>query len=218
MAITVKICGITTPEAAHETAALDCTYAGFIFFPTSPRNVTLETASTLSTMLPRTTHSVAVTVDADDMQIDAIMRIMQPNALQLHGAEPPKRLAELRAKYPATRLIKALKIHSSDDVAKASLFTEVTDMLLFDAKPPKHGLPGGNGLSFDWALLAGRMFEKPWFLSGGLSAHNIAHALHASGAVMVDVSSSVERAPGVKDIKLMREFVSAVRASESTKQ
>lgn len=215
MTVAIKICGLTTMDALDATIALKCDYAGMVFYPPSPRHVSFEKAAQLQQRARGAIATVAVTVDANDALIAAIMQQVQPELLQLHGAEPPERFAELKTRYPGLQLIKAVKVQESDDIAYALRFIHTADMLLFDAKPPKHlagALPGGNGLAFDWNLLKGRNFPLPWFLSGGLNAENAGDALRLSGATMVDVSSSVEREPGVKDVRLMEQFVAAVRS------
>jgi phosphoribosylanthranilate isomerase len=202
----VKICGLTTPEAV--IASQDADYVGFIFYPSSPRNLTPSTAATLAVNAhPKT---VAVTVDADDNSLQEIHAIFRPAYFQLHGNETPARVLEVKVKF-GVPVIKAIKIASGDDAATAYAYEDSADMLLFDARPPK-GMPGGNGVGFDWRILAGRSFSKPWFLSGGLDTGNVVEAMHISGAEMVDVSSSLESAPGVKDPKRVREFVARIKS------
>ncbi len=213
MSVKVKICGLTDAAAVQAVIAGKADYAGFVYFPASPRHLTPQRAASLRGMLPGAVEAVSVLVDADDALIREIMSVVKPDMLQLHGKETPERLREIRKSYPKTKLIKGLSIRTSDDVAIALRYADSADMLLFDAKPPELPgmLPGGNGLSFDWALLKGREFGKPWFLSGGLNGENLREAIAGSGAKMVDVSSSVESAPGVKDAGLINAFIKAAR-------
>lgn len=211
--VSIKICGITSPRMAEEVVALGCEYLGMVFYPRSPRNVTPAQAGEITRAAARRLKTVAVTVDADDALIDAIVKAAAPDAIQLHGNEPPERLPVLRARHPSLSIIKAISVRTSDDIAAARRYEPLADMLLFDAKPPQGSdLPGGNGLAFDWMLLQNRDIGLPWFLSGGLNSENVGEALRMSGAKMVDISSSVESAPGVKDAALMRAFVEAARA------
>ncbi len=208
----IKICGIRTEAALDEAVRLGCSSIGLIFFPVSPRNVEIAAAAALVARAKGRIKTVAVTVDADDDLLARITNEVKPDYLQLHGSETPQRAGEIRAR--GIRVIKAFAVRESDDVARANTYAQSADMLLFDAKAPKHGLPGGNGVSFDWRLLSNRTLPLPWFLSGGLNAENVSQAIRLSGARIVDVSSSVERAPGEKDTNLMQEFVQAVRQTE----
>lgn len=206
--VAVKICGLTTEEAVRAARAAD--YAGFVYFPASPRHLTIERAATLRTLLPSSVKAVSVLVDPDDTLLKQVTETLAPDYLQLHGHETPERVKAIKEKSK-TRIIKAIPVRASDDVAQAMRFAKIADMLLFDAKPPAGGFPGGNALSFDWALLKNRTFPLPWMLSGGLNADNAAEAIHQSGAPAVDVSSGVERAPGVKDPALIDAFIMAAR-------
>lgn len=209
---TIKICGLS--EEATLRAAIDAgaNMVGFVHFAQSPRHVTLERASILKVLLPAAVKSVIVTVDPDDTLMDAITSIVSPDFVQLHGHETPARVADIRRRLPKQKLIKALPVASGDDIAKAHAFAAHVDMLMFDAKPPSSsGLPGGNGLSFDWALMKNRTFALPWILSGGLSAENVREAIQQSGATAVDVSSGVESSPGVKDAALIQQFITNAR-------
>ena len=205
----VKICGLTTDDAITAVNQAGADYAGFVFFPASPRNVTPLQAATLSSRLNSTIRTVAVVVDATDTALEEIITHLAPNYIQLHGSETPERVADIRQRF-CTPVIKAIKVKNSDDIARAQQFKTCADMLLFDAKAPETGsghLPGGNGLAFDWVLLAGRQFGIPWFLSGGLNAENVEDAVKISGAMLVDASSSVESSPGVKSPELIHEFI-----------
>ncbi len=215
MGLDIKICGLKTPEAV--AAALDggATHVGFIFFPKSPRHVTPEQAAVLRAAARGRAQAVAVTVDADDAMLDAIVAAVAPDMLQLHGAETPERVAAVKARY-GLPVMKAFSIREAGDFAAMAPFRGVADRFLFDAKPPKGSeLPGGNGVSFDWSLLAALDADVDYMLSGGLNAANIAEALARTRAPGVDVSSGVERAPGEKDVRLIEEFFRAVAAARS---
>lgn len=212
--VRVKICGLSTPETV--TAAVDAgaDYLGFIFFAKSPRNVTPEHAATIAKLAPISVLRVAVTFNADDAMLDRIVAALAPDILQLHGDETPARLIELKARYGVT-LMKAIAISGPEDPIKSKIYRDSADLLLFDAKPPKsmeNALPGGNGLVFDWSLIAGQKPETPWMLSGGLTAENVREAIRISGAEAVDVSSGVEDAPGRKNPDLIRKFIRAAKS------
>lgn len=213
--IKVKICGLNDEASVRATIVSQADYAGFVYYPASKRHLPLERAAQLKQLLPPSIKSVSVVVDPDDTALKEIAAILKPDFLQLHGKETPDRLREIQKLLPGSMLIKALPVQSSDDVAQANRYMDVAGMLLFDARPPElpNMLPGGNGLSFDWALLKNRDFGKPWMLSGGLNADNVREAIGLSGAEIVDVSSSVERAPGVKDAALIESFVKAARTA-----
>jgi phosphoribosylanthranilate isomerase len=210
MTAAVKICGINTPEAAAAAATSD--FAGFVFFPRSPRHVSPEQAGAIAAALPATIRRVAVTVDADDALIGAIVAELRPDLIQLHGQEPPQRACDLTARF-GLGTIKALAIAEPADLEAARAYADSVDWLLFDAKPPARAgaLPGGNAASFDWRMLAGRTMPRPWFLSGGLDADNVRAAIAQSGARAVDVSSGVEASPGRKDPARIAAFLRAAR-------
>lgn len=208
MSVAVKICGLNSPAAIE--AAAGAAYAGFVFFARSPRHVRPATAERLARGLPPLVVRVALAVDPGDADLDAILAGFRPDLWQLHGAETPARVAEIKARtgLPA---MKAIGISQAEDLAHAEPYLEVADRLLFDAKPPKRpdALPGGNAVSFDWTILAGTEWPLPWMLSGGLDAANVAEAARVSGASCVDVSSGVEDRPGHKAPRLIRRFLSA---------
>lgn len=207
-----KICGLTTPEDV--SAALDggAAYLGFNFFAPSPRSVTLAKAAALAEPVRGRAQVVAVAVDPSDAELADIAGALRPDLIQLHGRESPARVAEVRDRTGAA-VIKALPIAGPEDVAAADAFAEAADHLMFDTKPPPGAaLPGGVGAAFDWTLLAGLELQRPWFLAGGLQPGTVAAAVRISGAPLVDVSSGVERAPGVKDPALITAFLRAVRA------
>lgn len=210
MSAKAKICGISTPDAMQ--AALDggARWVGLVFFPKSPRNVSIATAAELSRMVGTGTRVVGLFVDPTDELLDDVTGQVPLDLIQLHGGETPERVAAIKARFNLP-VMKAVKVAEPADLDAAKLFEPVADLLLFDAKPPKGAvLPGGNGVSFDWSLLTGRTWEKPWMLSGGLDPANVADAIRATGATAVDVSSGVEEAPGVKSPALIRAFLQAV--------
>lgn len=212
MSVAAKICGINSVAAAEAAAKAD--YAGFVFFPRSPRNVTAAQARFLASRLPRHVTRVALMVDADDAALDALLEGFRPDLLQLHGKESPERVAAVSART-GLPVMKAIGVGEAADLEAAKPYETVADRLLFDAKPPKRdgALPGGNAVSFDWTLLAGRRWARPWMLSGGLAPGNVAAAIRISGAAGVDVSSGVEDRPGHKSPRLIRRFLAAVRAA-----
>ncbi len=207
--IRVKICGLTGLADVAAVANAGAAYAGFVFFAKSPRNVTLAQARELTLAVPLGLAKVALTVNADDATLDAIVEVMPLDMLQLHGDESPDRVADLRARY-GLPVMKAVGVADEGDLAALFDYATVADQLLIDAKPPKNAvLPGGNGLSFDWRLLAQRRWLRPWMLAGGLTAANVAEAIRLTNARQVDVSSGVESAPGVKDPVKIADFVRA---------
>ena len=206
-----KICGLKTPEAV--TAALEggAAFLGFMFFPASPRDLDPETAARLAAPIGGRARTVAVTVDPDDALLDRLMATLRPDLIQLHGRETPARAADV-ARRTGADVIKALAVSEASDLEAASAFETAATHLMFEAKPPKGAArPGGNGAVFDWSILSGRRFERPWFLAGGLDPWNAAEAARISGAPLLDVSSGVERGPGVKDPALISAFLQAVR-------
>ncbi|MDX2236700.1 MAG: phosphoribosylanthranilate isomerase [Hyphomonadaceae bacterium] len=206
-----KICGVKDAPALDAAIAGGARYIGLIFFPKSPRHVTFEAAQALAARARGRAQIVAVTVDADDAALAAIQAAAAPDWLQLHGAEPPPRVAAAR-RFARNGTIKALPVATRADLTAADAYAGAADMLLFDAKPPPGaGLPGGNGAAFDWPILAGRRLPRPWFLSGGLTADNVREAIAAAGATQVDTSSGVESAPGVKDLERIAAFLAAAR-------
>ncbi|MGN7772254.1 phosphoribosylanthranilate isomerase [Phyllobacterium sp. 22552] len=215
MNLDIKICGLKTDDAV--AAALDggASHIGFIFFAKSPRNIDPVEAGRLRKAAIGRAKAVAVTVDADDATLDAIVAAMKPDFLQLHGHETVERVAQVKARF-GLPVIKAFALRERDDLDQIKPYDGVADMFLFDAKPPKGSeLPGGNGVSFDWQLLSALGGQVPYMLSGGLNAANIGAALQATNARGIDISSGVESAPGVKDVSLIKEFFQAVRAAQS---
>jgi phosphoribosylanthranilate isomerase len=215
MTIRVKICGLSTAETIEASVAAGADYLGFNFYPKSPRSISLEQARTLAAGVPSSVLKVSLTVDADDRTLDGVVEALQPDILQLHGAETPDRLVEIKSRYGIT-LMKVIGIAEPGDPELCEIYRDSADLLLFDAKPPKSmagALPGGNGLVFDWSLIAGHRPEMPWMLSGGLNAENVAEAIRITGAEAVDVSSGIESAPGLKDPALIEAFIRAAKAA-----
>lgn len=208
--IRTKICGLKTPQDIAACAEADVAYAGFNFFAKSPRSVTIEEAAALAVEAPVGLAKVALVVDADDAMLDAITAKVPLDMLQLHGAESPERVAEVKARY-GLPVMKVIGISSAEDVAKLAAFEQVADQILVDAKAPKDAvLPGGNGVTFDWSLLAAKKYwQVPWMLAGGLTPANVAEAIRKTGVRQVDTASGVESAPGVKDPELIRAFAAA---------
>jgi phosphoribosylanthranilate isomerase len=209
----VKICGLRTAGDVAAVAASGAAYAGFVFFAKSPRHLTLPEARTLVLSAPAGLAKVALTVDADDGFLDDLMDQVPLDMLQLHGHETPDRVAAVRARY-GLPVMKAMGVAGEADLAGLQEMSLAADQLLIDAKPPPGAdLPGGNGLAFDWRLLVGRKWLRPWMLAGGLTPENVAEAVRLTGARQVDVSSGVESAPGVKDHARIAAFVAAAGAA-----
>jgi phosphoribosylanthranilate isomerase len=207
--IKVKICGLTTIEQVQFAADAGANYMGFVFFAKSPRNLTIPQARDLTVEVPMGVAKVALTVNADDATLDGIVNTLPLDMLQLHGSESVERVADIRARY-GLPVMKAIGVADAGDLAAIDAYAQVADQLLIDAKPPKNAkLPGGNGLAFDWRLIANRRWAKPWMLAGGLAPDNVAQAVMLTGAAQVDVSSGVESAPGIKDKDMIARFVAA---------
>ncbi|NBT31636.1 MAG: phosphoribosylanthranilate isomerase [Rhodobacteraceae bacterium] len=209
--IRVKICGLTQPEQVQAAVAAGASYLGFNFFPKSPRFADISTARDLAIEVPVGVAKVALTVDADNALLDAITDAVPLDMLQLHGHESPARVREVQARY-GLPVMKVVGIADRADLIGLQDYWQVADQILVDAKAPKDAvLPGGNGISFDWTLLAERRWPCPWMLAGGLTPANVAEAIRLTNARQVDVASGVETAPGVKDAALMRAFVQAAQ-------
>lgn len=205
-----KICGLTTPETLDAALSGGAAFVGAVVFPKSPRHIAPLHAATLFERARGKAKIVAVTVDADDALLTEIALILKPDLIQLHGSETPERTAQVRT-LTGAGIIRALSVRTTADIDAAANWAPVVDHLMFDAKPPEgSALPGGVGASFDWSLLAGRAFDRPWFLAGGLNPANVAEAVRITGAPLVDVSSGVESAPGVKDAALIGAFLTAL--------
>ncbi|MFN0265280.1 phosphoribosylanthranilate isomerase [Tepidamorphus sp. 3E244] len=216
MTIDVKICGLKDADSVREAVDGGAAYVGFVFYPPSPRAISVEEAAVLAAPARGKAKIVALTVDADDDLLNRIVEGLRPDILQFHGSETPQRVRAVRETYDIP-VMKAVKIGGEEDILAARAFDGYADMVLFDARPKPGeglGLPGGNGVSFDWKLMAGLDLDIPLMLSGGLDSSNVPAAISQSGARAVDVSSGVESAPGVKDPARVREFLAAVRNAE----
>ncbi len=208
--VRIKYCGLTRPGDVAAAAAAGAAYVGFVFFPKSPRNVTLETARALALATPPGIAKVALTVDADDHLLAEITDSVPLDMIQLHGGEPPRRVAGVRA-MTGLPVMKAIGVAEPGDLAAVDAHGPAADQLLIDAKAPDGAeVPGGNGMPFDWSLLRDRRWPVPWMLAGGLTPDNAAEAVRLTGAGQVDLSSGVERERGVKDPELMRAFSEAL--------
>jgi phosphoribosylanthranilate isomerase len=211
MGVQTKICGISTPEAV--TAALEggAAFLGFVFFEKSPRNIAPDAAWRLAQPVRGKAKVVALLVDPSDAEVDRVAEILQPDIIQLHGRETPARARAIGQRAGAG-VIKVVPVSEAADLDAAREFETVVEHLMFETKPPKDAeRPGGHGAAFDWTLLAGRRFERPWFLAGGLDPWNLTQAVQQSGAPLLDVSSGVERGPGLKDPALIAAFLDAAK-------
>ena len=211
MTVAAKICGLTEPESLRAAVAGGARYVGFVFYPRSPRAIAPPMAAELARLLPTGIRSVGLFVDPDDEFLEHVTGQVPLDLIQLHGGETPRRIAEIKGRY-ALPVMKAIRGGGPEDLTAALEAAEVADRLLFDAKPPAKvsALPGGNGIAFDWTILAGRSWPRPWMLSGGLTAGNVEEAVRVTGATEVDVSSGVEDRPGHKDPALVHAFLSTV--------
>lgn len=211
--VRVKICGLREPAHLTVAAEAGAAYAGFVFFPKSPRHLSLAEARALALAAPVGLAKVALVVNASDADLDAILAEVPIDMLQLHGAETPARVAEIRARS-GLPVMKAVGVAEAADLSALAEYEAVADQILVDAKAPKGAdLPGGNGLAFDWRLIAGREWARPWMLAGGLTPENVAEAVRLTGAWQVDVSSGVESAPGQKGPALIRAFIAAAQGA-----
>src|SRR5947209_5832940 len=216
MTTLVKICGLKRPESLEVALEAGADLVGFVFFPPSPRHLAGATARALGRRVERRAQKVALTVDPDDVLLATVIEVLQPDLLQLHGSEPPERVAAVKARF-GLPVIKAVHVESSADLLMVPAYAEVADRLLFDARPPQDATRlGGLGNPFDWTLLQSLAPGVPFLLSGGLDAGNVAEALRITRAFGVDVSSGVESAPGRKDPEKIRDFIRAVRQAPAT--
>ena len=205
----VKICGITTSDSLKAAVAAGAGYIGFNFFEKSPRYLDIPSATALAQEVPPGVCKVGLWVNPTNAELDAMLTVTPIDMIQLHGCESVERVAEIKRMYGLT-VMKVIGVSCADDIAEISKFEHVADQILLDAKPPKDAvLPGGNGLAFDWRLIAGRRFATPWMLAGGLVPENVAEAVRLTGAQQVDVSSGVEASVGVKDDQLISDFIRA---------
>ncbi len=210
--VNVKICGVKRPEDIAAVVDAGARYVGLNFFPKSPRYVNFDQAVQLATLTPTGICKVALVVNATDAELDALTAAIPIDMLQLHGSETPVRVGEIKARY-GLPVMKAVGVADASDLASLDFYSQVADQILVDTKAPKGAkLPGGNGLAFDWKLIAGRRWSVPWMLAGGLNADTVAEAIRVTGAVQVDLSSAVESSPGVKDAGLIAAFCAAALA------
>lgn len=213
MSVQAKICGLNSAEALQAAIRGGARFVGFVFYPASRRNVTPELAAALAALVPEGVTRVGLLVDPTDALLAGLLERVPLDLLQLHGSESPRRVAEIKARF-GKPVMKAIPIAGPGDPDAAQPYLEVADWLLFDAKPPRgdrKALPGGNGLAFDWQLLGGRSWGRPWMLSGGLTAKNVTEAVATTHAGVVDVSSGVEIRPGIKDLGKIAEFLARVQ-------
>ncbi|MDC1445556.1 phosphoribosylanthranilate isomerase [Amylibacter sp.] len=205
----VKICGLTTLNTLSAAINSGATYVGFVFFEKSPRHLTIEQAIKMANIVPDGICKTALVVDPSDKDLDDLLDKVPVDMIQLHGHESAERVSEVKDKF-GLPVMKAVGISDESDLVNLYEHSRIADQILVDAKPPKNAvLPGGNGLSFDWKLLAGRRWSTPWMLAGGLNSSNLLQAAKLTGAKQFDVSSGVETSTGVKDIKLISDFIQA---------
>jgi phosphoribosylanthranilate isomerase len=215
MPVEVKICGLSTPETVNAALAAGASLVGFVFYPKSPRHVEPTAAKLLAQLARGRARIVALVVDPDDGLLDEIAREVDPDFFQAHGGESPERVAEI-SRRTGKPVIKAIKIETEADVAQAKAYEDSAALILYDAKAPQsltHALPGGNGIAFDWTLVGRGTAPSSFILSGGLNPRNVADAIRVTGAAVVDVSSGVEKGPGIKDIDLIRNFIEAAKGA-----
>ena len=211
----VKICGLSTAETVEAAIAAGAGFVGLVFYPKSPRNISLERARVLADQARGRAKIVALIVDADDTLVDDIAMQVEPDLFQAHGGESAERIGQI-SRRTGISVIKAIKLGAPGDLAAAQPYRGIASFIMYDAKLPQgfvDALPGGNGVAFDWSLLKGSQRQERFILSGGLTPGNVAEAIHITQAPVVDVSSGVERAPGIKDIGLIRKFIEAARSA-----
>lgn len=212
MSVAVKICGLTSTEAVDAAVRGGAAMTGFVFFPPSPRSLEPDEAAPLVAAVPDGVLKVGVVVDPADDMLKGILGPVPLDALQLHGAEPPERVAEIKARTGCV-VIKAIRVERVADIAAADDYLPVVDYLLFDAKPPRGAaVPGGHGRAFDWRIMGHAPTAKPWLLAGGINQASVEEAVRLTGAPAVDVSSGVEASPGVKDPRMIEAFLETARA------
>jgi phosphoribosylanthranilate isomerase len=215
MPVEVKICGLSTADTVETAIAAGASFVGLVFYPRSPRNVSLERAQALADQARGRAKVVALIVDADDMLIDDIAVQIEPDLFQAHGSESAGRIREI-SRRTGIPVIKAIKIGSPGDVAAGDLYDGIASLIMYDAKVPQsltNALPGGNGIAFDWSLLKGSLGDRRFILSGGLTPENVAEAIRVTRAPIVDVSSGVERTAGIKDLGLIRKFIETAKSA-----
>ena len=213
MSLLIKICGLSTLDTLDAALDAGADMVGFVFFPPSPRHLSLDLARELGSRVEGRALKVALSVDADDATLAASIDALGPDMLQLHGKETPERVAEIRRRF-GLPVMKALGVSDAADLAAIDRYAGAVDRVLLDAKPPKGATrPGGNAKAFDWRILAGAAIATPWMLSGGLDPDNVNEAIAITGVTAIDVSSGVESAPGVKDRGLIADFIRRARAA-----
>jgi len=213
VAVRVKICGLRSRAEVEVAVEAGARYVGMVFYPASPRHLSLADARWVAAAVPKRVARVALTVNASDEELDRLVEAVPLDMLQLHGRESPQRVAAIRDRF-GLPVMKAIGVAVASDLAQVDAYAVVADQLLVDARPaPDAGRPGGNGLVFDWRLLEGRRWPIPWMLAGGLTPKNVAAAIQLTGTAQVDVSSGVERRPGYKDPDLVRAFLAAALAA-----
>lgn len=208
MSVQIKICGIREPDALEAVIDAEANFGGFIFHPTSPRNLSLEEAAALTEQAEGRIQRVGLIVNPQDAFLDELFAVAKLEALQLQGSESPDRVREIRDRY-GVKAWKAISVATKGDIERASAYFDAADFILFDAKTPPGALPGGMGLTFDWELLAGADVPIPWGLAGGLNVENVAEAIARTNAPLVDVCSGTESSPGIKDVDLVAAFCKA---------
>jgi phosphoribosylanthranilate isomerase len=214
MSLSVKICGLSTRETLDAALQAGADMVGFVFFPASPRHISLETARDLGRQAKGRAVKVALTVDADDATLANIVEVLRPDILQLHGSETVARLRDIKQTF-GLQVMKAIAVETAADLAPLPGYAAIADRILFDARAPKEATrPGGLGAVFDWHVLENLDLKLPFMVSGGLNAANVAEAVRVTRAGGVDVSSGVEHTPGVKDPEMIRAFIHAARATE----
>ena len=212
MSTQAKICGINTPEAMTAAVKHGAAHVGLVFFPKSPRYVTPEEAAMLAARVPAQVNVVGLFVNPDDALLDRVLEAVPLDIIQLHGSESPERCAAIKSRT-GRQVMKVISVCEETDIARAADYEKICDWLMFDAKAPEGAdRPGGNAIAFDWQLLTGKSWQKPWMLAGGLTADNVASAIRLTGATHVDTSSGVEDSPGVKNPHKIGEFLRAVAA------
>lgn len=211
--VQVKICGITTEDAAKTAIESGADFLGFVFYPKSPRHITLDKAQQLISSLPSNIAKVGLFVDPEDPEIDDFISSNSFDYIQLHGHETPERVKDIKRQFPKISIIKSFSITQESDVKTADSYCDYVDWILFDA--PAANLPGGNGTAFDWSLVKTTQTAKPWFLAGGLNPHNVSEAITITHASGVDVSSGVEYEPGKKDLEKIKEFITEAKKNRS---
>ena len=208
----VKICGLSEPETLKTAIEAGARFVGFVFYEPSPRYVSFDIAWNLARAVPTSIRSVGLFVDPDNALLERVLTGIQLDMIQLHGNETPGRVAEIKDKYKMP-VMKAIRVREESDLDGIEGFEAAADWLLFDSKPEQATLPGGTGHKFDWSLLEGRSFSKPWMLGGGLTPENVADALTQLSPDAVDVSSGVESAPGQKDSRKIKAFIDTVKST-----